>query len=280
VTEKRIRWLLVGVLLAQLVLLSAQVRSEDQTHSLLEASMLRLVAPLVQAVDGTAGAVYRLRGSFETRRALLADNKRLRDELETMRKSRVETFGLEQKLELLSKAASYAQSSGAPPRVADVVLLDYGSWQQTLMLYTGEESVERQQPVVTDAGLVGRVVVPAGHYAKVQLITDSLASVGAMIERTRRQGVVGGGEDGLLEMDFVPLQEEVKVGDRVLTAGIDGVYPRGIPVGTVVSVSPGSELFHQITLVPAVDLGQLDQVFLLQAERVPVDLLEAGDANR
>ncbi len=279
-TEKRIRWLLVGVLVGQLMLLSAQVRSEDRNYSVLEASMLRLVAPLVRAVDGSAAAVSSLRGRFETRKALREDNEKLRGELEAMRRDRVETFGLEQKLELLSKAASYAQSSGSPPRVADVVLLDYGSWQQTLMLYVGDQSVERQQPVVTDAGLVGRVVVAAGRYAKVQMITDRSASVGAMIERTRRQGIVRGGERSFLGMDFVPLQEVVKVGDRVLTAGIDGVYPRGIPVGTVVSVRPGGELFHRISLVPAVDLGRLDQVFLLQPERVPPDLQTIDDASR
>jgi len=280
VTEKRIRWLLVGVLVGQLMLLSAQVRSEDRNYSVLEASMLRLVAPLVRAVDGSAAAVSSLRGRFETRKALREDNEKLRGELEAMRRDRVETFGLEQKLELLSKAASYAQSSGSPPRVADVVLLDYGSWQQTLMLYVGDQGVERQQPVVTDAGLVGRVVVAAGRYAKVQMITDRSASVGAMIERTRRQGIVRGGERSFLGMDFVPLQEVVKVGDRVLTAGIDGVYPRGIPVGTVVSVRPGGELFHRISLVPAVDLGRLDQVFLLQPERVPPDLQTIDDASR
>ena len=279
-TEKRIRWLLVGVLVGQLMLLSAQVRSEDRNYSVLEASMLRLVAPLVRAVDGSAAAVSSLRGRFETRKALREDNEKLRGELEAMRRDRVETFGLEQKLELLSKAASYAQSSGSPPRVADVVLLDYGSWQQTLMLYVGDQGVERQQPVVTDAGLVGRVVVAAGRYAKVQMITDRSASVGAMIERTRRQGIVRGGERSFLGMDFVPLQEVVKVGDRVLTAGIDGVYPRGIPVGTVVSVRPGGELFHRISLVPAVDLGRLDQVFLLQPERVPSDLQTIDDASR
>ncbi len=279
-TEKRVRWLLVGVLVAQLMLLSGQVRSEDQSYSVLEASMLRLVAPLVRAVDGSAAAVSGLRGRFETCKALREDNEKLRGELEAMRKDRVETLGLEQKLELLSKAVSYAQSSGSTPRVADVVLLDYGSWQQTLMLYVGDQGAERQQPVVTDAGLVGRVVVPAGRYAKVQMITDRSASVGAMIERTRRQGIVRGGERSFLGMDFVPLQEVVKVGDRVLTAGIDGVYPRGIPVGTVVSVRPGGELFHQIELVPAVDLGQLDQVFLLQAERVPADLESVDDASR
>jgi len=280
VSEKRTRWLLVGVLLAQLILLSAQVRAGDRDYSLLEASVLRLIAPVASAVDGTAAALSGLRERFETRRRLRAENDRLREDLEQLRRQLVEAFGQEQKLELLSKAAGYAQATGAVPRVADVVLLDYGSWQQTLVLYVGGRGARRQQPVVSAAGLVGRVVVPAGHYAKVQMITDRSASVGAMIERTRRQGVVRGGEQGLLEMDFVPLQEEVRVGDRVLTAGIDGVYPRGVPIGTVVSVTPGSELFHQITLVPEVDLGHLDQVFLLDSEPVPADLLVEDDASR
>lgn len=278
-SEKRTRWLLVGVLLVQLVVLSAQVRSEDRDYSLLEASMLRLVAPVASAVDGTAAAFSGLRERVETRRSLREENERLRGDLEQLRQRAVEAFGLQQKLELLSKASEYAETTGVDPRVADVVLLDYGPWQQTLVLFVGEQGARRQQPVVTDAGLVGRVVVPAGRYAKVQMITDGTASIGAMVERTRRQGVVRGGEKGFLRLDFIPLQEDVRVGDRVLTAGIDGVYPRGIPIGAVVSVVAGSELFHEITLVPAVDLGQLDQVFLLDPEVVPADLLEENDAS-
>jgi rod shape-determining protein MreC len=90
-----------------------------------------------------------------------------------------------------------------------------------------------------------------------------------MIERTRRQGVARGAGAGVLDLDFVPLQEEVQIGDRVVTAGIDGIYPRGLPVGTVVAVEPGSELFHDIRLRPAVDFGLLDQVYVLESELVP-----------
>ncbi len=107
-----------------------------------------------------------------------------------------------------------------------------------------------------------------------QLITDRAASVGAMIERTRRQGVVRGGEGGMLEMHFVPLQEDVRIGDRVLSAGIDGVFPRGLPVGTVNLVEPGSELFHRILLRPAVDFGELDQVLVLAREPIPDEMRE------
>lgn len=275
--ETRTRWLLFGVLLAQLVLLSAQVRSDDQQQSLLEASLLRAVAPLARTVDGGTETLGNLRDGLKTRSILRSENEKLREELELLRRERVEAFGLDQQVELLSKAVRYEGVGGKTPRVADVVLLEYGSWQQTLVLYAGRDGVERQQPVVTDAGLVGRVTVAAGSYGKVQLITDRAASVGAMLEATRRQGVVRGGERGYLEMDFVPLQEEVAVGDTVVTAGIDGVYPRGLPIGTVIAVDPGGELFHRITLVPSVDLGQLDQVFILERESIPAALSEADD---
>ena len=97
-----------------------------------------------------------------------------------------------------------------------------------------------------------------------------------MILRTRRQGVVRGGGRGSggLELDYVPLQADVRPGDRVLTAGIDGVYPRGIPVGIVVSVEQGGQLFHRIQLAPAVDFGSLDQVYLLDYEAVPQKVKE------
>ena len=95
-----------------------------------------------------------------------------------------------------------------------------------------------------------------------------------MIDRTRRPGVVRGVGAGSLELDFVSLQADVQVGDRVVTAGIDGVYPRGLPVGTVVDVRPGEELFHRIRLRPAVDMGQLDLVYLLPRLAVPAEMSE------
>ena len=100
-----------------------------------------------------------------------------------------------------------------------------------------------------------------------------------MIERTRRQGIVrGAGRDGST-LDYVPLQADVQVGDRVLTSGIDGVYPRGIPIGTVVAVEPGGELFHPIQLAPAVDFGRLDQVFVLLADSLPGRLKGSTSAS-
>ena len=149
-----------------------------------------------------------------------------------------------------------------------MVYVDHASWLQTLSVHARAPGGARS-PVTSADGLVGRVILTEGSYAKVQLVTDRASGVGAMIERTRRQGIVrGAGRDGLT-LEYVPLQADVQVGDRVVTSGTDGLYPRGVPIGTVVSVEPGGELFHSVQLAPAVDFGQLDQVFLLLADSLP-----------
>jgi rod shape-determining protein MreC len=172
----------------------------------------------------------------------------------------------------LGSAVEYAPPPIGRIRAADVIYIDRSSLLRTLVLYAGPTEAKVNQPVLSPEGLVGRVVVVAGHYAKVQLITDRAAAVGAMALRTRRQGVVRGSarDPGFgLELDYVPLQADLRAGDRIVTAGIDGIYPRGIPVGTVASVEPGGQLFHKIRLTPAVDFGSLDQVYLLEHEPVP-----------
>ena len=150
--------------------------------------------------------------------------------------------------------------------VADVVLVDHHSFRRSLIAYLPEATGEEfgvGSPVTTDDGLVGRVYSRAGNHIRVQLVTDRASSVGSMIARTRRQGIVRGQEGGVLKLDYVPLQASVLPGDRVLTAGIDGIYPRGLPVGTVLDVEDGGELFHRVQVIPAVDLGLMSQVYVL-----------------
>ncbi len=279
-SERSTRWLLVVVLVAQLSLITSQLPDPGGGGSMLEAALLRAIGPIGRMVAGTADLAAGLGDELRLRRWLVRENRRLRDEVAELRRQAMEAWRLEQDLERLSLALDYVGAELGPLRVADVVFVDHRPFQRTLVLWTGETTAERNQPVVAADGLVGRVVLVSGSYAKVQLVTDGAASVGAMIRRTRRQGIVRGASAGGLELDFVSLQADVRVGDRVVTAGIDGIYPRGLPVGTVVEVEPGEELFHRIRLQPAVDMGLLEQVYLLPRQTVPAELREeAPDAG-
>ena len=235
---------------------------------------MRSLAPLANLVNLVADGVRNFGGNVRLNRSLLAENDRLRTRIEELQRENMRLFGAQADMQRLSAALRYQRAAGVPIKAADIVYIDHASWLQTAIISVKEGTVESDQPVVSTRGLVGRVVLATGDYAKVQLITDRSASVGVMIQRTRRQGVIRGSGEGGLELDYIPAQADVKVGDLVVTAGIDGIYPRGVPVGSVAAVAAGTELFHRIRVVPLVEFGVLDQVFVLDREPIPEELKE------
>lgn len=281
--ERRTGYLLTVLLLGQLVLVAIEGSRSTRSRTYAEMIAMRALGPVARLVTAASGGAVAVGHNVELQGRLLDENRRLRRDVEELRLRLLRLGDVEQELSRLGDAVRYSAPLLGEIRAVDVVYADYASWLRSLMLYTGSQPAAVNQPVLSSAGLVGRVVVVAGPYAKVQLITDRAASVGAMILRTRRQGVVRGSgqEAGGLSLDYVPVSVDVRPGDSVLTAGIDGVYPRGIPVGTVVSVEAGGQLFHKIRLAPAVDLGALDQVYLLEHAPLPQQLVKAvPDARR
>lgn len=279
--ERRTGFLLIFLLVTQFVLVAVQGARGSRSLTYAEQVGLRVVGPLAHLVSAGSAGVVDLGGKVRLQGRLLDENQRLRAEVEALRLRLLRLGDVEQELDRLGEAVRYSAPLLGQVRAVDVVYADYASWLRSLVLYTGTRPAAVNQPVLSAGGLVGRVVLVAGPYAKVQLITDRAASVGGMILRTRHQGVVRGGQEGgALTFDYVPLSADVRLGDTILTAGIDGVYPRGVPIGTVVGIESGGQLFHRIRLVPAVDLGSLDQVYLLEHAAVPQDLVKAAPDAR
>jgi rod shape-determining protein MreC len=275
VDERRTGWVLIVVLVGQLVYLAIQ--GARAGHTRLEAVGLRLLGPMARGVASIPEGVRGAREGMKLRGTLLDENRQLRQEVETLRLQLLRLTDVEGEMRRLGEAMRYPTPPAGRIRAVDIVYADHTSWLRTLILYTGKEPARKDQAVLSPAGLVGRVIGASGPYAKVQLLTDRAAGVGGMILRNRRQGVVRGtGGGNGLELNYVPLQADVRPGDRVLTAGIDGVFPRGIPIGTVVAVERGGQLFHRIQVAPAVDFGTLDQVYLLEYQAVPQSFKEAA----
>lgn len=274
------RWtfaLLLALLLGHLFLLSTHQRSQGNR---LERMLLTTFGPVGHAVVGTSDAVGEVFDSFRLAASLRRENAALREELERLRHDLARLQGLEEDFELLSRNVGYTPAESGDLVVADVVWLDRESWLKTLVLYTGTKSPRRNQPVLTDEGLVGRVIVPAGRYAKVLLLSDPSLVVSAMVVRTRQRGLVRGGE--VPQLENIPLLADVEVGDEVVTAGIDGIFPRGIPIGRVVAVEDGQSLFLDVAVEAAVDFGSLDQVYVMTVEALPAEIrenLDIGDGE-
>jgi rod shape-determining protein MreC len=119
-------------------------------------------------------------------------------------------------------------------------------------------------PVLADQGMVGRIIETSWHASRVLLLIDENSNIDAMIQRSRAQGILQGAGPAGCNLKYVSRVEEVQTGDVVLTAGLSGVFPKGILLGLVKAVSRREEgLFQKIELAPAVDFGKLEEVLVL-----------------
>ncbi|PLX77772.1 MAG: rod shape-determining protein MreC, partial [Desulfuromonas sp.] len=129
-----------------------------------------------------------------------------------------------------------------------------------------EDGVEPGMPVVASEGVVGRVVRSSSGQARVLLITDASSAMAALIQHNRARGICRGKGDDLA-FDFVLRQENVNVGDRVVTSGMGGVFPKGLVIGQISSFYRQEfSLFQSIEVTPAVDFAHLEEVLVLLQE--------------
>lgn len=147
---------------------------------------------------------------------------------------------------------------------ADVIGAGASPEFRTITIDKGDnDGLAPNMAVIAAAGVVGRVTVPSARASLVQLLVDANAAAGALITRSRVQGVIVGAGDQGLRMDYVPATGDVVAGDEVVTSGIDGLYPKGLAIGVVERVERGDGLYHRITVRPAVDFSRLEDVLVV-----------------
>jgi rod shape-determining protein MreC len=136
-----------------------------------------------------------------------------------------------------------------------------------------DDGIVLEAPVLSPTGVLGRVISLGPHAAKVQLLLDSQGGAGVRIESSRVTGVVSGqvGVEGAAASDlvlkYVPELADVKTGDVVVTSGLDRIYPKGLVVGRVRSVSKGSGLFKDILVEPSARFDQVEEVLVVKGTR-------------
>jgi rod shape-determining protein MreC len=253
-----------GAILLHVALISAQVN----TASGLPVLQVVTFGSFSEVQRGTMALIGGVRGMWSGYVALQQvqqENNALRQELQTLQvrlqQERAEaqrTDNLRQLLELRDRAnldtvAAEVIAGAASPDFRTVTI-DKGSSDQ----------LATDMAVISPAGVVGRVILPSRRASKVQLLTDRNAAAGALIERTRVQGVVVGIGDGLLRMQYVPGTADVKTGDLVVTSGIDGIYPKGFVIGTIDHTDRGAGAYHEILIRPAVDFSRLEEVLIVR----------------
>lgn len=197
------------------------------------------------------------------------ENRRLREEVQRLRVEalRIAETGEEnvrlRRLLALQERLPLATVSG------EVIAREWGGWVRSLTVNRGRgDHIVRLAAVISPDGLIGRVVDVRPGASVVQVLTDPASTVGAHVVRTRTPGIVEGEPRGTMRFKYMARDGAgIQVGDVVVTSGLGGVFPRGIPIGRVRAIDDrGAALFHYAVLTPVVDFAAIDEVLLVTAE--------------
>lgn len=248
----------------------------------LDRGVLRVSAPLQHAVawviDGVGGVWNRyvwLVDVEEENQELRRVNEALHVELDEAKRQGSQAARLEALADL--RAQTPAQTLGA--RVVAVGLSPYFRVSR-ITLDRGQGEVKPGMPVVSTAGVVGRIQRVYGAYADVLLAVDPQLSIDVIVPRTGGRGVLkglGGDNAYACKIDYLVRSEEIKEGDLVVTSGLGAVFPRDVPVGRVRKISKNAYgLYQEVEVAPSVEFSRLSHVLVILAPSPPPDPLAAG----
>ncbi len=265
------------LLLLQTVGLAIQVRQQADaqkgdasgTHAA-RSWVVGAVSPMERALHNTGLGVRRVWGNYLDLRGARRENAELRGQLARLRmeQTSIAEDALEgQRLEALLKFQERYPGS----TVAAQVIGTSGS-EMSRVLYLDKGSADGLQPdmaVITPDGIVGKVreVYPgtSPHTAQVLLINDQTSGAGVVLEKTRVRAVLRGTTEGELQIGNLTEDDRLKPGDRVVTSGGDGIFPRGLPVGTIASIGPDpNNVPYSVGRVrPSARLNRLEEVLVV-----------------
>ncbi|MBW2504909.1 MAG: rod shape-determining protein MreC [Deltaproteobacteria bacterium] len=256
----------MALILVALLWYSLSVREKEHTN-LFEKVLLSVSGPILDNIDSLMTNSADLWRKYLYLIDTVDENKKLMQENTTLRAAlaRLDEINLEN--QRLRRLLDFKEVQGIPTLPAQVIAEDASSWLRTIMLNKGErDGVKEGLPVVAAEGVVGRIVRVGPKHSRVLLITDASSALAALIQRNRARGVCRGAGD-LLTFDFVLRQEEVVLGDRVVTSGMGGVFPKGLTVGLVEALEQKDfGLFQAVQVRPAVDFSHLEEVLVLIGE--------------
>ena len=258
-------YLVVAVVLGHVILISAQVNARPDT-SVLENVTIGLLAEAQRLMTSARDHVADAWSGYVGLRNVHAQNEALTGAVAELELQLQVQRALAQRARSLQELLELRRRVELPTASARVIAADATPYFRTLIVDRGTgDKVRADAAVIAPRGVVGRVVgTPGPRASRVQLLIDRNAAAGARVERTRASGVVMGSDDETsLRMEYVLNLEDVRVGDRIVTSGTDGIYPSGFAIGTVTHVAPGTGLYQTIRVDPVVEFSRLEDVLVV-----------------
>jgi rod shape-determining protein MreC len=246
-----------------LVLLTLQMRGRAAGASDVLAVLTTPVQTVIARVNRATLGIW---GTYRDWKNVRVENRHLREEAQRLRVEALRVTETDVENQRLRRLLTLKESLPLETMAGEIIAREWGGWVRSLTVNRGRgDSVARLTAVIAPDGLVGRIVDVRAGSSIVQVLTDPASTVGAHAVRTRTPGIVEGEPRGTLRFKYMARDGGgLQVGDIVVTSGLGGLFPGGIPIGRVRSIDDrGAALFSYAQLAPAVDFARIDEVLLL-----------------
>lgn len=270
-SRHRSLFLLGGVVLLQVLLLAVQIKRDSQGR-LIRVWTVGAVSPFERAGAHGISRIHDIWDHYFALQNTSRDNEQLKRENDALKLQITQLQSKAGEADRLAALLKFRQTNVDVPMVsARVIGGSADSASETVYLDRGErDGIRRNMGVITPDGVVGKIIESYRDTSQVLLLTDKDSGVGAMLVDSRIQSPVGGTGDPLLVMKYIPNDDSVTAGERVVTSGMDRIFPRDLPVGTIADIKPGNP-FKQIHVRPSAKLERLEEVFVLLTMK-PLDI--------
>lgn len=269
---------MLTVIVGHVILISAQVNTRRGVP-LLEAVTFGIFAEVQR---GTTAGVTAAQNSWQNYFALQQvhiENESLKTELAQLRVQMQQERALAEQSRALQTLLGLQAQLEIKTTGAAVIGAGASAEFRTMTIDKGSSAgFKANMAVIAPGGVVGRIIIPTSRASKVQLLIDRNAAAGAIVERSRAQGVITGTGADRLRFEYVSGTADVKVGDRVVTSGIDGIYPKGFVIGQIESMQRGAGEFTAIVVRPSVDFSALESVLVVTTPTA-FDITEQPDVE-
>jgi rod shape-determining protein MreC len=274
ITRYRNFTILVAVLFAQVVGLAVQVKrsSENESSRLIRVWAVSSITPFEKAMVWLRGGPGGWWRDYIYLRGVRQENRELKRELEELRLQQVRLTEDAQQARRLQALLGFKEQFLSKTVAAQVIGSSGSEQSRVVYIDKGDrDGIRNDMAVITAEGVVGKVLRADASVSQVLLINDQTSGVGAVLEKSRLQGVLRGTRAGDVMLEKIMADEELTPGEIVLTSGGDQVFPKGLRAGTITKVARTAESFLTVRVKPAANLSKLEEVLVItqKEERVP-----------
>lgn len=262
----------LAALLLTCVWLLVHRNSDRSSSSSLKSLSLSLWLPIQRTIasvlafpEETLNAIQELGNLRQEVNRLQLENQTLHLELSNHKSLESEVSRLEEVLHIKARLPKKA-------KIARIIAHDPSTWNKSFVVDAGsQDGVLVDSPVISEQGIVGRVLETTEKHSRVLLITDTSSSVSGIDQRSRVTGIIQGTGRNQLRYGYVSANEDIQQDDVIVSSGLGGIFPKGYAIGSVVKARLSENgLNLEIEVAPKVDFAALDYVFILP----PIDIYQ------